>query len=131
VKTTLQTLSRTLKLSQSSREPLQLQRHKPIPIPTYLPKFDEGFRPGRHNDPDSVRNEHNKLKALLKKEKKGAMRELRKDNRVGFGRRCIFCCILCQLLAYRFIWLLLQFLASEKAKERATKDADYKSKVRS
>lgn len=92
-----------LKLCASTRQPLTLQRHKPIPIATYIPKFDEGYNPTRRFDPDSERVEQQKLKALYKKEKKGAVRELRKDNR---------------------------FLAGEEARRKNQEDVTYQKKVR-
>lgn len=91
-----------LKLSLSTRTPLALQQHKPIPIATYIPKFDEGYNPNRRFDPDTERAEQSKIKALYKKEKKGAIRELRKDNR---------------------------FLAAEEVKRKAEDDAVYNKKV--
>lgn len=91
-----------LKLSRSARRPLTLQAHKPIPIKTYLPKFEDGYAPGRHFDPDSERNETQKLQALVRKERKGAIRELRKDNR---------------------------FLAGEKARLQREKDDQYRTKM--
>jgi nucleolar protein 14 len=91
-----------LKFSRQARRPLTLQQHKPIPIPSYVPKFDAGYAPGRRFDPDVARNEESKLKALVKKEKKGAVRELRKDAR---------------------------FIAGEKAKLQREKDEAYKSKI--
>merc|ERR1712093_975370 len=78
---------RMLKFSHQARRPLTLQTHKPIPIPSYLPKFDAGYAPGRRFDPDVERNEASKLKALFKKEKKGAIRELRKDSRFIAGEK--------------------------------------------
>lgn len=92
-----------VKFASSSRKPLLLQKHKPIPIATFIPKFDEGYNPNRKFDPDTERAEASKLKSLYKKEKKGAIRELRKDNK---------------------------FLASEDQKLKAIKDADYGKKVR-
>ena len=91
-----------LKFSRQARRPLKLQQHKPIPIPSYLPKFEEGFAPGRRFDPDTDRNEAAKLKSLVRKEKKGAIRELRKDAR---------------------------FIAGEKAKLQREKDDQYKTKI--
>lgn len=44
-----------------------------------MPKFEESYNPGKHYDPDRDRNELSKLKAEHKREKKGALRELRKD----------------------------------------------------
>ncbi|KAK4049433.1 nucleolar complex protein 14 [Microbotryomycetes sp. JL201] len=96
-------LQRMLKLSKSQRQPLYMQHHKPIPIASYVPKFDEGgFNPNKRFDPDSERVEQQKLKALYKKEKKGAVRELRKDNR---------------------------FLAVEEAKRKKEADEVYQKKI--
>lgn len=98
-------LSRMLKLSGKERRPLRLQHHKPVPIPTFVPKFEEGYQPGRPAfDPDSARNEEAKLKSLIKKERKGAIRELRKDNR---------------------------FIAEERAKMRDEKDQAYNARINS
>ncbi|KAF9025892.1 Nop14-like protein [Hymenopellis radicata] len=74
------TLKRLLKFSRQARKPLALQAHKPIPIPTYIPKFESTSSSYlRHQDPDHERNEAAKLRNQYKKEKKGAIRELRKD----------------------------------------------------
>ena len=74
------TLSRLLKFSKQQRKPLRLQMHKPIPIPSYVPKFEEhSSNYLRNRDPDHERNEASKLRRQLKQEKKGAIRELRKD----------------------------------------------------
>lgn len=80
-----------------------MQAHKPIPIASYAPKFEDNFAPGKHYDPDTERNSAAKLKSLYKKERKGAIRELRKDNR---------------------------FLAGEKAREQSEKDRSYTAKMR-
>ncbi|GAA5894804.1 snoRNA-binding rRNA-processing protein NOP14 [Sporobolomyces salmoneus] len=102
VSTTLSTLSKSLTFALQSRKPLTLQHHRAIPIATYLPKFDEGFNPNRRFDPDTERAAQSKLRALYKKEKKGAVRELRKDNK---------------------------FLAVEEAKRKKTDDAAYEKKI--
>ncbi|BEI87189.1 hypothetical protein CcaverHIS002_0705350 [Cutaneotrichosporon cavernicola] len=96
-------LENQLRLATTSRMPLTLQDHKPIPIASYAPKFEKDFAPDRHYDPDVERNAAAKLRAAYKKERKGAIRELRKDNR---------------------------FLASEKAREQAAKDDEYSAKMR-
>lgn len=96
-------LSRQLGFARDARTPLTLQDHKPIPIASYAPKFEDDFAPGKHYDPDVERNQANKLRAEYKKERKGAIRELRKDNR---------------------------FLAGEKAREQRAKDDEYNSKMR-
>lgn len=96
-------LSRQLGFAKDARQPLALQDHKPIPIASYTPKFEDDFAPGKHYDPDVERNATAKLRAQYKKERKGAIRELRKDNK---------------------------FLAGERAREQAIKDAEYNSKMR-
>ncbi|EJU06534.1 Nop14-like protein [Dacryopinax primogenitus] len=96
-------LTRMLKVSRQTRHPLHLQAHKPIPIATYIPKFDEGHRWSKRHDPDAERNAAAKLRAQYKEERRGAMRELRKDNR---------------------------FLASEKAKRQMEKDRAYNERMR-
>ncbi|KAM0462521.1 hypothetical protein ACHAPV_003998 [Trichoderma viride] len=72
-------LKRMSRVSQLSRRPLELHHHKPLSIKTYIPKFENTFDPDKHYDPDRERAEMAKLKAEHKKERKGAMRELRKD----------------------------------------------------
>ena len=86
------------------RRPLEMQTHKAIPIPQYAPKFDVEYSRGKRVDPDAERNEAAKLKAMYKKERKGAIRELRKDAK---------------------------FLAVERNKEQKQKDADYEKRMRS
>lgn len=103
IETATTQLGKQLMFAKQARAPLMLQDHKPVPIATYAPKFEADFAPGKHYDPDVERNAVAKLKAQYKKEKKGAMRELRKDNR---------------------------FLAAEKAREQAAKDAEYNAKMR-
>ncbi|GAA5952736.1 hypothetical protein JCM8115_002335 [Rhodotorula mucilaginosa] len=102
VTTTREALSRAVTFAGQSRQPLYLQHHKPIPLATYLPKFDEGFNPNRRFDPDSERAEASKLRALYRKEKKGAVRELRNDNR---------------------------FLAVEEAKRKQDENQQYEKKI--
>ncbi|KAK2601712.1 nucleolar complex protein 14 [Conoideocrella luteorostrata] len=72
-------LGRMTSLAQISRRPLELHHHRPLAIKTYIPKFEETFDPDKHYDPDRERAELAKLKREHKKERKGAMRELRKD----------------------------------------------------
>ncbi|KAI9246896.1 nucleolar protein 14 [Phascolomyces articulosus] len=98
-------LKRQIKFCKDKRTktPLRMQSHRPIPIAQHLPKFEQGYSYDKHYDPDRERSEYNKIQAQIKKEKKGAMRELRKDN---------------------------AFMAREKAKERKQKDADYDKYVK-
>ncbi|KAF9226783.1 Nop14-like protein [Gyrodon lividus] len=73
-------VARLLKFARQSRKPLLLQAHKPIPIPSYIPKFESSSSSYlRRQDPDRERNEASKLRYQLKQERKGAIRELRKD----------------------------------------------------
>ncbi|TPX14229.1 uncharacterized protein E0L32_000623 [Thyridium curvatum] len=73
------TLERMQQVARLSRRPLELHHHKPLAIKTYVPKFEETFDPNKHYDPNRERAEAAKLKAEHKKERKAAMRELRKD----------------------------------------------------
>ena len=57
--------------SSDSRTPLQLQAHKPVPIASYVPKFEEGYSLDKHYDPDVERSQAHKLQVQYKKEKKG------------------------------------------------------------
>lgn len=76
-------LAKLLKFAKMSRQPLALQAHKPIPIATYIPKFESSGSSGymRHDDPDRERAAASKLRYEYKQERKGAIRELRKDAR--------------------------------------------------
>ena len=98
------TLTRLLKFSKQSRHPLRLQAHKPIPLATYIPKFEHSSSNYlRNRDPDHERNEAAKLRAQYKQERKGAIRELRKDAR---------------------------FLASVQQKKQIEKDREYNSRLK-
>jgi nucleolar protein 14 len=72
-------ISRLLQLARLERRPLELHHHKPLAIRTVVPKFEDSFDPTKHSDPDRERAEVAKLRAEHKRERKGAMRELRKD----------------------------------------------------
>lgn len=86
-----------------SRRPLLLHNHRPLAIKTSIPKFEESYNPDRHYDPDRERSDLNKLKAEHKRERKGAMRELRKDA---------------------------NFIAREGLREKKEKDAAYEKKYK-
>jgi nucleolar protein 14 len=72
-------LERMIAIAKLARQPLELHHHRPLAIKTYIPKFEDTFDPNKHYDPDRERAELAKLKAEHKKERKGAIRELRKD----------------------------------------------------
>jgi nucleolar protein 14 len=74
-----------------------------LAIKTSIPKFEESFNPDKHYDPDRERAEASKLRAEHKKERKGAMRELRKDA---------------------------NFIARESLREKKWKDAAYEKKYK-
>lgn len=96
-------LARALRVSTLSRRPLELHHHKSLAIKTYVPKFEEDYDPDKHYDPDRERADLAKLKAEHKKERKGAMRELRKDA---------------------------NFMAREKLRLKKEKDAAYEKKYK-
>ncbi|KAL4927907.1 snoRNA-binding rRNA-processing protein NOP14 [Aspergillus undulatus] len=100
---TLESLSTHLSNSRLARRPLLLHNHKPLAVKQAIPKFEETFNPDKHYDPNRERAELNKLKAEYKRERKGAMRELRKDA---------------------------NFVAREKLREKKEKDAEYEKKYR-
>lgn len=82
---------------------MRLQEHKPIAIASVAPKFDSNFGgwKSREEREDPVA-ESTRLKSMYKKEKKAAVRELRKDAK---------------------------FIASEKARQQAEKDKEYNEKM--
>lgn len=101
--TTLSTLRAFQKSHTAARLPLLLHNHRPLAIKSSIPQFIENFNPDRHYDPDRERAELNKLKAEHKKERKGAMRELRKDA---------------------------NFMAREQLREKKEKDEAYEKKYK-
>ncbi|OGM40988.1 putative rRNA maturation protein (Nop14) [Aspergillus bombycis] len=86
-----------------TRRPLLLHDHRPLAIKTAIPKFEDTFNPDKHYDPNRERAEANRLKAEYKRERKGAMRELRKDA---------------------------NFIAREKLREKKERDAEYEKKYK-
>lgn len=71
-----------------SRKPLALQLHRQVAIKTFAPKFEENFNPDKKSyDDNRDRQEMNKLKAQLKKEKKSALRDVRQELRFVATRR--------------------------------------------
>jgi nucleolar protein 14 len=102
-KSTVQTLNARLTTARLRRRPQLLHNHRPLPIKSSVPKFEESFDPNKHYDPDKERSEAAKLQKEYKREKKGALRELRKDA---------------------------NFIAREKLKEKKDKDRKYEEKYR-
>ena len=62
-----------------ARRPLLLHNHRPLAIKSSHPQFIDSYNPRLHYDPDRQRADLAKLRSEHKKERKGAMRELRKD----------------------------------------------------
>ncbi|KAA8642212.1 hypothetical protein EYZ11_007460 [Aspergillus tanneri] len=100
---TVEQIARRLSQSRSARRPLLLHQHRPLAIKTAIPKFEETFNPDKHYDPDRERAEANRLKAEYKRERKGAIRELRKDA---------------------------NFIAREQLREKKERDAEYERKYK-
>jgi nucleolar protein 14 len=99
----VQRLQVLLQNARLHRRPQELHHHRPLPIKSSVPKFEEGFDPNKHYDPDKERAEANKLRKEYKREKKGALRELRKDA---------------------------NFISREKLKEKKERDRKYEEKYR-
>ena len=79
---TLTRFSNIERNQRQSRKPLRLQEHRQLAIQTYAPKFEENFNPDKKSyDLNRERQEVNKMKAQLKKEKKLVMKDLRKQTR--------------------------------------------------
>lgn len=98
--TQINTLS---KQARRARRPLLLHNHRPLAIKTSIPKFEEDFNPDKHYDPNRERAELSRLRAEHKRERKGAMRELRKDA---------------------------NFVARESLREKKERDAAYEKKYK-
>ena len=92
-----------LSLAKFKRQPLELHHHRPLAIKTSIPKFEESYNPDKHYDPDQERAESSKLRAEYKRERKGALRELRKDA---------------------------NFIARESLREKKERDAEYERKYK-
>lgn len=94
---------RITKFKLADRKPLTLHKHRPLAIKTMAPKFEENFNVDKKSyNPDMALQETQKLRAELKKEKKSALREIRKDA---------------------------AFEAREKIRERREKDDAYHEKM--
>lgn len=69
----------------------------------FTPRIEQSYNLDRHYDPDPVRSEAQKVKALHKREMKGALRELRKDS---------------------------AFLAGQKLQAQLASDKEYQTKIK-
>ncbi|KAJ1960751.1 nucleolar complex protein 14 [Dipsacomyces acuminosporus] len=96
-------LDEQLEQSLAARAPLKLQYHRPLAITTVAPKFESNYNLDTHYDPNRDRNEILKLRRQVNREKRGAVRELRRDA---------------------------QFIAGERLKEIREKDKAYADKMK-
>ncbi|KAJ2649059.1 nucleolar complex protein 14 [Coemansia sp. RSA 1250] len=96
-------LADQLTSARESRIPLKMQYHKPLAIASVAPKFESSYNPETHYDPDRDRSEILKLRRQVARERRGAVRELRRDA---------------------------QFLAGERLKEQKEKDKSYADKMK-
>lgn len=74
-------LTQALHVARLSRRTVELHHHRPLAIKSAVPRFEDTFDPTKHYDPDRERAEMAKLRAEHKRERKSAMREIRKDAR--------------------------------------------------
>ena len=86
-----------------ARRPLLLHNHRPLAIKSSNTQFIDSYNPRLHYDPDRQRADLAKLRSEHKKERKGAMRELRKDA---------------------------NFVAREQLREKKEKDEAYEKKFK-
>ena len=96
-------LRKYLNSARLARRPLELHHHRPLAIKSSIPKFEESYNPYKHYDPDRERADQKKLLADYKRERKGALRELRKDA---------------------------NFIAREKLRQKKEADSAYETKYR-
>ncbi|KAJ1941197.1 nucleolar complex protein 14, partial [Linderina macrospora] len=96
-------LDSQLEQAHASRTPLKMQYHKPLAIQSIAPKFESNYSIDAHYDPNHDRNEILKLRRQVNKEKRGAVRELRRDA---------------------------QFIQAERLKEMREKDKTYADKMK-
>ncbi|KAI9806801.1 MAG: nucleolar complex protein 14 [Piccolia ochrophora] len=89
--------------ARMSRRSLTLHYHRPLAIKSSLPKFEDTYNMDMRYDPDQERASSSKLKAEHKRERKSALRELRKDA---------------------------NFIARESLKEKKEKDREYEKKYK-
>eukprot|EP00889_Picochlorum_renovo_P001940 jgi/Picre1/28970/NNA_004364.t1 len=64
----------------SKRKPVYISSISKAPaVKQYNPRFEESYAKGKDYDPDRERAEERRLKRQIRKEERGAIRELRKD----------------------------------------------------
>ncbi|ODV77068.1 putative nucleolar complex protein 14 [Suhomyces tanzawaensis NRRL Y-17324] len=86
-------LNKLVKLQTNAtkdRKPLALQNHRALAIATFAPKFEENFNPDKKSyDINRERQEVNKMKNQLKKERKATLKDIRQETRFVAGERIL------------------------------------------
>ncbi|KAJ2521188.1 nucleolar complex protein 14 [Coemansia sp. RSA 1939] len=80
-------LDEQLEQAKTARQPLTLQNHRPLAIASVAPKFETSYSLDVHYDPDRDRNESIKLRRQVNRERRGVIRELRRDAQFIAGQR--------------------------------------------
>lgn len=76
----IERLQRVLTLKKKERQPLRLQENEPVALRTKIPLFEDNFNPeNKAHTKDPTQRELQKLRAQYKKERKGTIREIRRD----------------------------------------------------
>ncbi|OQR82716.1 nucleolar protein [Achlya hypogyna] len=79
VEKTIAHLRATSTASLETRKPLRLQTFAPTVLPTFVPKFDENYAMRKDKTADRDKAQLKQLQRQVKRERKGASRELRRD----------------------------------------------------
>jgi nucleolar protein 14 len=84
-KNTGEVLKKLVKIHENlvkERVPLTLQYHRSLAIATFAPKFEENFNPDKKSyDVNRERQEMSKVKNELKKERKSALKDIRRETK--------------------------------------------------
>lgn len=80
VNTTIALVAAQLEQCWAARTPLRLQSFAPAVLPTFTPKFDEAYTLRKDKGADRDRAKLKQLQRQVKRARKGAARELRRDG---------------------------------------------------
>ncbi|RHZ02154.1 hypothetical protein DYB35_013077, partial [Aphanomyces astaci] len=76
---TLALLTKLTDASLKQRRPLRLQAHAPTVLPTFVPRFDENYAMRKDKTMERDKAQLKQLQRQVKRERKGASRELKRD----------------------------------------------------
>ncbi|OQS07646.1 nucleolar protein [Thraustotheca clavata] len=79
LESTIAHLHDTNAASLKTRKPLRMQTFAPTVLPTFIPKFDENYAMRKDKTADRDKAQLKQLQRQVKRERKGASRELRRD----------------------------------------------------